>query len=145
VNGTAESETCQHKLTMKVVVLARYDLHMTAGKLAAQVGHAIHSLIRDSEESILENWEEDDSGSKIVVLGVTDLHQMLRYTHKAEQCGIGVFQIEDAGKTEVAPGSLTVAAIGPCYEEILDSITGDLRPYKEPKHTTAAGSCKMVD
>jgi PTH2 family peptidyl-tRNA hydrolase len=125
-----EGESC-----MKVVVLARYDLKMSAGKLAAQVGHSIHSLCRETDEDVIEEWEDEDSFSKIVVLGVESMQQLDEVCAKAESLDIGVFKIEDAGRTEVAPGSLTVAAIGPCYEPILDVVTGHLRPYKEPKPT----------
>ena len=120
-------------MSMKVVVVARYDLKMTAGKLAAQVGHAIHSLCRESDEELIEEWEDEDSCSKIVVLGVNDHAGMLDVIARAEALGLGVFPIEDAGRTEVEPGSLTVAAIGPSYEQFINAVTGSLRPYKEPK------------
>lgn len=119
-------------LPMKVVVCARYDLNMSAGKLAAQVGHAIHTLCRDSDEEIIEEWEWEDSASKIVVLGVKDELELAHMITRAESLGVGAFSVEDAGRTEVDPGTLTVAAIGPCYEELIDLITGSLRPYKVP-------------
>jgi PTH2 family peptidyl-tRNA hydrolase len=118
---------------LKVVVLCRYDLGMSPGKMAAQVGHSIHSLCRECDEVLLEEWEDELSGSKIVVLGVENLMVLEEICSQAQSFGLGVFKIEDAGRTEVEPGSITVAAIGPCYEPILDVITGSLRPYKEPR------------
>lgn len=70
---------------------------------------------------------------KIVVLGVPEEAGLLDIISKAESFGLGAFAIHDAGRTEVEPGSLTVAAIGPSYEELVNVVTGHLRPYKEPK------------
>jgi PTH2 family peptidyl-tRNA hydrolase len=122
-------------VTLKVVVVVRYDLGMSPGKLAAQVGHAIHSLSREGDEDLLEAWDDEDSCSKIVVLGVDNEELLDSVCDCAEEYGIDVFPIEDAGRTEVSPGSFTVAAFGPCYEPILDLVTGHLRPYK-PKPAT---------
>lgn len=130
VSWNEDSEECD--LDMKVVVCARYDIKMSAGKLGAQVGHSIHSLCRDSEEDVLEEWESEDSNSKIVVLGVRDENELNSIIDRAEELEIGAFPIEDAGRTEVDPGTVTVAAIGPCYSALIDVITGNLRPYKDP-------------
>lgn len=127
-------------LTLKAVVCARYDLAMSPGKLAAQVGHGIHSLCRESDEDLIEEWEHEDSSSKIVVLGVKDQDKLLQVVHRAESLGVGAFPIEDAGRTEVDPGTMTVAAIGPCYEGLIDLITGSLRPYKTPAVAPVAQS-----
>eukprot|EP00971_Amphidinium_carterae_P237315 4710842-Amphidinium_carterae.1 len=42
------------------------DLHMTSGKLAAQVGHAVHQVMVEGKRSKLKAW--DDDGGMIVVL-----------------------------------------------------------------------------
>jgi peptidyl-tRNA hydrolase len=87
-------------VTLKVVVVARYDLGMSPGKLAAQVGHAIHSLSREGDEDLLEAWEDEDSCSKIVVLGVDNEELLGSVCDCAEEYGIDVFPIEDAGRTD---------------------------------------------
>jgi len=110
---------------------------MSAGKLAAQVGHSIHSLCAETVDVRMEAWEDEDSGSKIVVLGVQDLLQLESIISRAEEMGIGAFPIEDAGRTEVDPGTTTVAAIGPCYECLINVLTGGLRPYKDPAAATS--------
>jgi PTH2 family peptidyl-tRNA hydrolase len=104
---------------------------MSSGKLSAQVGHSIHSLCTGTEDEIMDIWEDEDSSSKIVVLGVADQAELELVISKAESMGIGAFPIEDAGRTEVEPGTLTVVAIGPCYECLINLLTGDLRPYRD--------------
>jgi hypothetical protein len=81
----------------------------------------------------MEAWEDEDSGSKIVVIGVKDHSGLEEIITKAELMEIGAFAIEDAGRTEVDPGTTTVAAIGPCYECLVNVITGHLRPYRDPQ------------
>jgi PTH2 family peptidyl-tRNA hydrolase len=131
---------------LKVVVIARYDLGMSAGKLAAQVGHAIHIMCRSAEDdTLISEWEELESGAKIVVLGVHDQASMDEVCYRARSLEIGTYPIEDAGRTEVPPGSMTVAAIGPCYEAILDVVTGHLRPYKEPPRAPRKLPIPLVD
>lgn len=46
---------------------------------------------------------------------------------RAERAGLPVFMVADAGRTQVAPGSKTVLAVGPAPRSALDAITGDLR------------------
>jgi PTH2 family peptidyl-tRNA hydrolase len=115
---------------------------MSSGKLAAQVGHSIHSLCNETDDSLMEAWEDEDSASKIVVLGVKDLRGLEEIIKKAESMGIGAFAIQDAGRTEVDPGTTTVAAIGPCYECLINLITGNLRPYKDPQPLSPEESLK---
>ena len=41
--------------------------------------------------------------------------------------GLPTHVVRDAGRTEVAPGSLTVLAVGPGPVALIDSVTGSLR------------------
>lgn len=115
----------------KVVVCVREDLRMSAGKVAAQVGHAIHALCRDCPLSeALEAWEDEDNGSTIVCLAVPDLTEIQRIQEQATTLSIPTFPIFDAGRTEVESGTCTVMAVGPATNEELKPITGHLRLYK---------------
>ena len=42
----------------------------------------------------------------------------------ARAAGLPTYTIEDAGRTEVEPGTRTVTAIGPAPKALLDAITG---------------------
>ena len=43
------------------------------------------------------------------------------------QAGLVNYQVMDAGRTQVAPGSKTVLAIGPAPVKAIDEITGHLK------------------
>ena len=115
----------------KVVVCVREDLGMSAGKVAAQTGHAIHALCRDCPAGpALTAWEDEDGGSTIICLAVSDMTELIKVRDAATAAGISCFPIFDAGRTEVESGTCTVMAVGPATNEELDAITGKLRLYK---------------
>jgi len=48
---------------------------------------------------------------------------------KARNTGIDVWEIRDAGRTEVDPGTVTVMAIGPAKVSVINTVTGELETY----------------
>lgn len=51
----------------------------------------------------------------------------MSYEKKAREAGLNTYIVRDAGHTQVEPGSMTVAAIGPGDGEEIDVITGSLK------------------
>ena len=47
----------------------------------------------------------------------------------AREVGLTVSVIQDAGRTQIAPGSRTVVGIGPGPVELIDQVTGHLKLY----------------
>lgn len=45
----------------------------------------------------------------------------------ARLAGLPTYIVQDAGRTQVAPGSRTVLAIGPAPRSAIDQVTGHLR------------------
>ena len=109
---------------LKQVILARMDLKMSKGKLAAQVSHASVEAALRSHKDDLTTWRK--LGMKKVVLKVKNLDELLDYKQKAEDTGLIAAIITDAGHTELAPGTITCLAIGPAKEEKIDLVTGSL-------------------
>jgi len=115
----------------KVVVCVREDLSMSAGKVAAQTGHAIHSLCRECPAgAALSAWENEEYGSAIICLAVQNLQDLMQVRDDAISGGVPIFKIFDAGRTEVEAGTCTVMAVGPATNAELAPITGRLKLYK---------------
>ena len=57
------------------------------------------------------------------------LEEMRVIEEKAEHFRIHTESIQDAGHTQLAPGTTTVLAVGPGPSKRIDEITGHLRLY----------------
>ncbi len=109
----------------KQVILARQDLKLQKGKLAAQVAHAsVEAVLRSKSDSV-KKWRS--SGQKKIVLKVENLEELYKYKSDAEDSGLTTALITDAGRTAVAPGTVTCLAIGPDDEKKIDKVTGKLK------------------
>ena len=109
----------------KQVILVRADLKLPKGKLAAQVSHASVGAMLKTHKDDISKWK--DNGMKKVVLKVKNLDEFLEFKRKAEDSGLVVSLIEDAGHTVVEPGTVTCLGIGPDKEEKVDSVSGSLK------------------
>lgn len=111
----------------KLVIVVREDLEISKGKLAVQVAHAsVECAIKTYMErkDIFEKWYKE--GQKKVVLKANSLSDLYVLREKAHGLGIFTCLIQDAGLTEVPPGTVTVLGIGPERENIIDKVTGSL-------------------
>lgn len=112
----------------KQAILVRADLKMSRGKVAAQAAHAAVSAAEECRRlkpDWLEAWLSE--GQKKVVLRVEGEDELMRFYEEARRMGLPASLIEDAGLTEIPPGTLTACGIGPAPSEILDSLTGKLK------------------
>lgn len=105
----------------KQVILVRADLKLPKGKIAAQAAHASVSAVLKADKSDVKNWAME--GMKKIALKVIDEKDLYKYIQQAKDAGLVTSVITDAGKTVVAPGTVTCGAIGPCEEEKVDNIT----------------------
>jgi PTH2 family peptidyl-tRNA hydrolase len=112
---------------MKQAIVARADLGMGAGKLAAQVAHASLMAFEDAERSASSEWK--GAGQKKVVLQADGSDALFRLADDADRAGLPHAIVRDAGHTEVASGTVTALAIGPAAADRLDTLTGDLSLY----------------
>jgi len=112
----------------KMVLVVRQDLKMGVGKIAAQCSHATLGLYKTmvkTHPSLLHTWEHLGACAKIVVK-CKDENELLMLEQRAEEFQLPTHVVMDAGKTQIASGSLTVLAIcGP--QETMDSVTGHLK------------------
>lgn len=112
---------------MKQAIVARKDLGMGAGKLAAQVAHASLAAYEEAGATAKKQWR--GSGQKKVVLRADSEADLREIAEQARRAGLPVSTIRDAGHTQLEPGTLTAVGIGPAAEADLDHVTGELSLY----------------
>ncbi|MCS3901295.1 peptidyl-tRNA hydrolase Pth2 [Methanococcus voltae] len=110
------------------VIIIRNDLKMGKGKIAAQASHAAIQAFLHAEKicpDVVKKWMNE--GQKKVVLKVNSESELLEVFKNANIEGLPVGLIRDAGRTQIASGTLTAVGIGPEKEEKISKITKDLK------------------
>ncbi|MFB6171610.1 MAG: peptidyl-tRNA hydrolase Pth2 [Haloarculaceae archaeon] len=112
---------------MKQVIVARADLGMGQGKLAAQVAHASLQAYEAADAATRREWK--GGGQKKVVVKGESERQLFELADAAEREGLPHAVVRDAGHTQLEPGTVTALAVGPGPENLVDKVTGDLSLY----------------
>ncbi|QCC51481.1 peptidyl-tRNA hydrolase Pth2 [Halapricum salinum] len=112
---------------MKQAIVARADIGMGEGKLAAQVAHASLKAFQDASTSARKEWQ--GSGQKKIVLEANSESELFALAEKAKTEGIPHAIVRDAGHTQLDPGTVTALAVGPAADDRVDAVTGDLSLY----------------
>jgi len=108
----------------KQVILVRADLKLPKGKLGAQVAHASVAVVLKSDKKVVNAWVRE--GMAKIVVKIADVKELRKYLDICHSYGLKYSVITDAGRTVVAPGTITCAAIGPDLVEKIDKVTGTL-------------------
>ncbi|XP_059164691.1 peptidyl-tRNA hydrolase 2, mitochondrial-like [Physella acuta] len=112
----------------KMVLVVRTDLKMGKGKIGAQCAHAAVAAVEKisyDNPAALKYWQRH--GQPKVVVKVDDEAALYNIIKDADACNIRTCLISDAGRTQIAPGSKTVLAVGPGPASEIDKITGHLK------------------
>jgi len=112
---------------MKQAIVARTDVGMGRGKLAAQVAHASLSAYEDTGKRTRTQWKGE--GQKKIVLKADGEETLFRLADEAERRGLPNAIVRDAGHTQLEPGTVTCLAVGPGDDDEVDRVTGDLSLY----------------
>ncbi|MDH5402960.1 MAG: peptidyl-tRNA hydrolase Pth2 [Candidatus Heimdallarchaeota archaeon] len=111
----------------KQVIIIRNDLKMGKGKIAAQASHAsvIASLnAKKNNSTWFDAWMR--IGMKKIVVKVNSEGELEQLFQIAVRNKLPRAFINDAGHTQLAPGTATAAAIGPAPDSLIDPITKSL-------------------
>jgi peptidyl-tRNA hydrolase, PTH2 family len=112
-------------MAAKLVLVVRADLGMGRGKIAAQAAHAaVTAALANQGSADFTAWLRD--GQPKVVLKVSSADELLEVISGAQDAGLPVAVVRDAGRTQVAPGTPTCCAVGPAPAARIDAVTGDL-------------------
>lgn len=99
-----------------IKVYYRKNLKMSVGKVAAQVGHAVHYLAYQLPDYYSNNIGKQKvtkpEDTSIIVLGVTDkkFNEKIFALEKVLNKNAPYTVVQDLGKTEVEPGTETCVA-----------------------------------
>lgn len=129
-NGTGKASVMGEGGEFKMILVVRNDLKMGKGKVAAQCAHAAVSAYKQVQRKnpeLLKQWEY--CGQPKVVVKAPDEDTLIDLLGHAKEVGLPVSLIQDAGRTQIAPGSRTVLGIGPGPADLIDRVTGDLKLY----------------
>ena len=111
----------------KMVIVIRTDLGMSVGKMVAQACHAAVSASEQSKKTKTKHWRRwRDTGGRKVALEAESLEELEALARRAEELDITNELIQDAGHTEVPPGSITCLGLGPDQAMKIDQVTGNL-------------------
>jgi PTH2 family peptidyl-tRNA hydrolase len=114
----------------KMVLVVRTDLGMTKGKAAAQCAHAAVSCYKEAlrkTPTLVRQWEV--FGQAKVALKTDSMEAVTDMKAKAQRLGLVACEVQDAGRTQVEAGSVTVLGVGPGPSELVDKVTGHLKLY----------------
>ena len=113
---------------MKQAIVARTDIRMGKGKLAAQAAHASLAAAEDAMKR-REEWYEDwkSTGQKKIVVKVGSEEELQELYRKAKSAKLPAALIQDKGLTQLEPGTVTCLGIGPGPDDEIDSLTGKLK------------------
>jgi peptidyl-tRNA hydrolase, PTH2 family len=116
-------------------IIARQDLGMSAGKLAAQVGHGVQLAMRHAETNcggvVLANLVEWERGSYAkIVLGARDQGAMDCLAVDLNMAELNWIWVFDEGRTELRGINSTCIALVPMPKSKAAPVVGKLRLYK---------------
>ena len=102
---------------------------MKPGKMAAQCCHGCLGVFKVAQKkapNALRYWARTGQAKVCVKISASELTHLQTTLNNA---GICTYLVEDAGRTQIAPGSRTVLAVGPAPVHILDNFTNHLKLY----------------
>jgi PTH2 family peptidyl-tRNA hydrolase len=115
-----------------MVIVIRTDLNMSVGKMIAQACHAAVAASEKTKKTKTKHWRKwRDTGGKKVALESESLEELEELARQAEELDITNVIIQDAGHTEVPPGTVTCLGLGPDQNIKIDNVTGDRQRLKE--------------
>jgi peptidyl-tRNA hydrolase, PTH2 family len=112
----------------KQVIVVRTDLKMGKGKLAVQVAHAAVSSAETTRVNKFQWFDSWFGENQAKICVKVDNEKELRILKgRLDEMGIPNSLIQDAGLTQLEPGTTTCLGIGPLPTQMADRYTGDLK------------------
>ena len=109
-NGAMTGEEEEYEMIqeeLKMVMVVRSDLGMSAGKVASQCVHAAlgcYRLVASQNHLLIQKWE--GSGEAAVCLKCKSESEMEQLEAAAAAAGLPYYAVHDAGRTQIVVGSV---------------------------------------
>ena len=110
--------------------LCRVDLQLSAGKLAVHCAHAAIGSLKQAKKThsrMVQRWQE--TSSRKICLSVDDEEDLMYFLGLVKEASLPYSLVQDAGLTEVAPGTVTVLGVGPAPRHTMDYLFSELKTY----------------
>ena len=114
-------------MSYKQVIVVDEELGMSKGKTAAQACHASLNAFLRAERPLRKDWNEHGGKKILLEKGDRTFGELIE---KAERLNIPHYKVNDAGHTELEPGTATALGIGPAESDEIDRITSELKLIK---------------
>ena len=111
----------------KMVLCVNTSLKMGKGKIASQCCHAAvdaYDLARNRIPKVMKEWK--NNGAMKIACKVSSTQDLVDLHAKAVKAGLVASLVRDHGRTQIAPGSYTVLAIGPAPCSSFKNVTDHL-------------------
>lgn len=138
---------------VKQYIIVRTDLGMNAGKIAAQAAHACMKIFFDKFEDtkVIDKKGDDPVDVFIyrpsieekqwikgkftkITKKVKNENQLMKVYEQAQEAGLNVSLIKDAGLYGLEGENFTCIAVGPNYEDECDPVVRKLRLLTDLKN-----------
>jgi PTH2 family peptidyl-tRNA hydrolase len=112
----------------KQVIVIRTDIKMGTGKKVAQGAHASILASEKAKKYASNSWSSwFNEGQRKIACKVRSKEELLAIKAKAERANLPCALVQDAGLTQLKPGTITALGVGPALESEIDPVTGDLK------------------
>lgn len=109
----------------KMVLVVNQSLQMTKGKVVAQCCHGCLGVYKKASKEALKIW--GSQGQAKITLKGSDEDVLRLVSQQARKANLPYYLVADAGRTQIAAGSITVCAVGPAPASQIDKFTGHLK------------------
>ncbi|MFX0098319.1 MAG: peptidyl-tRNA hydrolase Pth2 [Candidatus Hodarchaeota archaeon] len=112
----------------KQVLVIRMDIKMGTGKKIVQGAHASILAAEKTKRQMPSVWSGwYNEGQRKIACKVQTKEELFMLKDKAEKLNLPCAIVQDAGLTQLEPGTVTALGIGPVLESDVDPITKDLK------------------
>lgn len=123
-----EDDSGEYGEEYKMVFVVRTDLKMGKGKIAAQCGHATLGSFQHAQRNYPQNIKAwNVRGKAKVAVKTSGEAELVAVAAACEDANLPHYLVMDAGRTQIAAGSLTVCGIGPAPVSAIDAVTGSFK------------------